>query len=566
MTNSNWERIQDLYHEAMALPRSQRGAFVAKACAGDPNLERELNLLLEANDSSSDFLDTPVVKLGSVPDNLVGLTIAGRYLVESELGHGGMSQVYLARDANLQGQPVVVKVLSQALVQNLYARQRFQKEIAALLRMDHPGVVRVLDANTLADGKPYIVMQYVDGEMLRSQIPTEGMNLKRAASILRQVGAALDHVHEQGVFHRDLKPENIMLKRGTDSAVLIDFGIAKVIDSAVATSTVNGGAGTLVYMSPEQLRGQEIAAASDIYSLAVIAYEMVTGRRPFKPTSPAHLLDLQRARVRAKPCQLRDNLSPEAEKIILRALSFDPRRRYRSAKEFGDSLADALLESPVPPPSPPGVKVVVASLIILAVVGLLSFGIYKYLRQAAPPAPSHAFNYWLMVQRMRDGKEYQPPYKSNGEETFQSGDAFQLNVSGVDAGYLYVVNEGPPEPNDTNFRMIYPNAGTNSGAATLGANQTVQSDWITFRGPAGNENFWIVWSVSPVIQFETAKAEAFKHPRGGLTGESLVVIRQFLTTTKLQTEVKVIHYNANQTAVAKGKSDVVITLAQFKHR
>lgn len=566
MTNSDWERIQELYHEAMTLPRSERSAFVARACAGDPDLERELSLLLEANDSSSDFLDTPVVKLASVPDNLVGLTIGGRYLVESELSHGGMSQVYLARDANLQGQPVVIKVLSQALVQDSYARQKFQQEIEALLRIDHSGVVRVLDAGELADGKPYIVMQYVDGEMLRSQIPVEGMNLQRAASILRQVGAALDHVHEKGIFHRDLKPENIMLKRGTDAAVLIDFGIAKVSDSMVATSTANGAAGTFVYMSPEQLRGEEITPASDIYSLGLIAYEMVTGRRPFNLTSPAHRLVLQRAGVRVRPCQLRNNLSLKAEKIILRALSFDPRTRSRSAKEFGDSLADALLESPVPTGYARPVKVVVACLIILAVVGLLSFGIYKYLGKVTDTAPSHAFKYWLMVQKMRDGKEYQPPSKSNGEETYESGDEFQLNVSGVDAGYLYVVNEGPPEPNDTNFRMIYPNAGTNSGAATLGASQTVQSDWITFRGPAGNENFWIVWSVSPIIQFETAKAEAFKHPRGGLTGENLIVIREFLKTKQLQTVVKVTHYKANQTAVARGKGDVLITLAQFKHR
>jgi serine/threonine-protein kinase len=194
-------------------------------------------------------------------------------------------------------------------------------------------------------------MDYVDGDSLRSQIRNEGMDLQRVASILSEVGAALEYVHQNNVVHRDVKPENIMLRRDSDSVVLIDFGIAKVMDSVLALSTVEGGsAGTLVYMSPEQLRG-ETSTASDVYSMAVVAYEMITGRRPFFPNSHAQLLDLQRKRKLARPTALRPGLSKKAEAIILRALSFDSNKRYRSAKRFGEELAAALNESSINGPS-----------------------------------------------------------------------------------------------------------------------------------------------------------------------------------------------------------------------
>jgi len=559
MKQPNWNRIQEIYHAALARPHSERSAFVANVCSGDPDLEREVNSLLRADDSASGFLDSPVVDLGSRSDNLVGATIGERYFVERELSPGGMSQVYFALDLRLQRQPVVIKILSHSLVQEPYARKKFEQEIEALLRTDHPNVVRILDTGKLADGRPYIVMQYVEGDTLRSRITNDGVDLKLAASILKQIGSALEHVHAKGIFHRDLKPENIMLKG--DSVVLVDFGIARVKDSLIAATTIGGvSAGTLAYMSPEQLRGEEITAASDIYSMGVIAYELVTGRRPFKPGSTSHLLDLQRAGVRVRPKHLREDLSIKANSMILRALKYEPGSRYRSASEFGEKLARALLE-----PRQAGIPIwakVMGGLIILA---LLSFGVFKYVGRTKDAGPNRSFTYWLTVQKMRDGKD-QEPLKSNGEETFENGDKFRLNVLTPSPGYLYVMNEGPPEPNDTSFTMIYPSLNINDGLATLGANQSTQSDWITFRGPAGDENFWIVWSVSPVSQLESAKTEAFKDPHGGLTDQNLESVRDFLRMKQLEMKVTVYHYKATQTAVARGKGDMLVTLLQFKHR
>ena len=559
MKQPNWNRIQEIYHAALARPHSERDVFVANACSGDHNLQREVNSLLQADDLASGFLESPVVDLGSAPENLVGATIGERYFVERELTAGGMSQVYFALDLRLQRQAVVIKILSHSLIQDSYARQKFEQEVEALLRTDHPNVVRILDTGKLADGRPYIVMQYVDGETLRSQITSEGIDLKIAASILNQIGAALEHVHGKGVFHRDLKPENIMLKG--NSVVLVDFGIAKVKDSLIAATTAGGAsAGTLAYMSPEQLRGEEITAASDIYSMALIAYEIVTGRRPFKPGSTSHLLDLQRAGVRVRPKHLREDLSIKADSLLLRALKFEPKGRYKSASEFGERLAHALLE-PRKAAIPKWAKVT-SGLIILA---LLSFGVFKYLRRTGTLEPNRSFTYWLTVQKMR-GKDYQEPFKSNGEEVFENGDKFRLNVLTPIPGYLYVMNEGPPEPNDTSFTMIYPRLNINDSSATLGANQSIQSDWITFRGPAGDENFWIVWSVSPVSQLESAKTEALKDPHGGLTDQNLEAVREFLRRKQLEMKVTVYHYKATQTAVARGKGDMLVTLLQFKHR
>jgi serine/threonine protein kinase len=423
MKQPNWNHIQEIYHAALTRPHSERNVFVANACSGDLDLHREVNSLLQADDSASGFLESPVVNLGSSPENLVGATICERYFVERELTPGGMSQVYFALDLRLQRKPVVIKILSHSLTHDLYARQKFEQEVEALLRTDHPNVVRILDTGKLPDGRPYIVLQYVEGETLRSRITNEGMDLKLAASILKEIGAALEHVHAQGICHRDLKPENIMLKG--DSVVLVDFGIAKVNDSLIAATTASGiSAGTLAYMSPEQLRGEEVTAASDIYSMGLIAYEIVTGRRAFKPGSTSHLLDLQRAGVRVRPKHLREDLSIKADVVLLRALKFEARGRYKNAGEFGEMLAHALLEPPKTT-IPRSVKVT-GALIILA---LLLFSLFNYSRRTSAPERNRSFTYWFTVQKMPDGTVHDELFEPSGEEVFENGYNVKMKVT-----------------------------------------------------------------------------------------------------------------------------------------
>jgi serine/threonine protein kinase len=562
--HSNSDRTERIFHAALALPESERKAFVANECADDPNCVSEVNSLLEAG-ARSGFLDVPVVPLGAT-DSFVGTTIDGRYKVESELPHGAMGKVYLAHHLELPGKFVVIKVLPQTSTNDPDAVRRFKQEVQALALIDHPGVVTVFGAGE-REGKPYIVMEYIDGPTLRSEIPSLGIELRRAAVLIKQIGAAVGHVHDRGILHRDLKPENIMLQLmsdGTDVVRIVDFGIAKIKDSVSATSTVNTvPIGTLAYMSPEQLRdGERIAAASDVYSMAVVACEIITGQRPGQP---------KRGRWHPKRVELPKSLSPRVHQVISKALSFDPNKRYQSARQFGDELAEALVKDGVNDTN--GARqqplkkwlAIVSGVLIFA---LLSYGIYKYFVQPPPLPPSHStgFNYWVIVQRTRDGKEYQVPIKSNGgDDIFDNGDKFQLSVLTLQPGYLYIFNEGPLE-NATSFRMIYPKRLINDGSASVGPNDTVTSDWSTFRGPAGTEDFWIVWSVSPVSELESARKEALNHPQAGLTDQTLMTVKQYLKTMNAEVNARTAKYKDSQEVKVRKSNDLVLTLAQFKHR
>ena len=280
-------------------------------------------------------------------DELIGQTLDGRYLIEQKLGRGGFGVVYLASDNKVASRKVVVKVMHLIEATNEWSRRRFKQEVEALSRIDDPSVVGVFDCGETTSGRPYIVMQYIDGCSLRSLLSAEGMSFASAARIIRQIGEALTAAHEVGILHRDLKPENVMVKvvKGEERVKVIDFGIAKVKNSIISVSTAEGTTvGTIAYMSPEQLSAQAVTPQSDIYSLGVIAYEMLTGRRPANPESAFSLLEIQRGGVRVKPIDLRPALSEAANKIVLKALSFAPSDRYERANEFGNLLAEALLK------------------------------------------------------------------------------------------------------------------------------------------------------------------------------------------------------------------------------
>jgi serine/threonine protein kinase len=619
-----WDRIQEIYHSTLPMPASERGAFVATACDNDPFLVREVTSLVKADESSAGFLETSVFELGlriissdsarrssernSSTDRLVGTTIDQKYRVERVLGHGGMGKVYLARDLTLHNRPVVIKVLLEASVKDDYVVRKFRQEVEALARIDHPGVVSVLGAGELPDGKPYIVMQYVNGVTLRSQIPSEGMDLERAALILKQIGAALEHVHEQRIFHRDLKPDNIMLQSLKDAELVkvVDFGIAKVKDSVVAPSTVDKvPIGTVLYMSPEQLRGGErITAASDIYSMGVIAYEMVTGRRPFNPISAPQLLELHREGVRLKPIDLRASVSSEAQAIILRSLSFERTERYQSAAEFGDSLCRALLnEDETLKPgiagsfAPPVLKppsssknrqfklgksqfAIIGGFLVVLIGVLGVWLIPKRTSRGAtennanqetvkpaetPTTPTHSFTFSLNVQRMRDKRAYQAEFKSTDQDTFDTGDKFYLKVKSRNPGYVYIFNEGTPEPKRSSFTILYPLPGINEGSASIGADQWAQTNWNKFEGPPGTENLWMVWSMASVPELETAKAEAFKN-KGMLTGSSLDTVKTFLGTKEKESKAGINRDKITQQATVRGIGDVVVRMLPLQHR
>jgi eukaryotic-like serine/threonine-protein kinase len=286
----------------------------------------------------------PTVQLAE--ESLAETTLGGRYLIKQELGRGGFGAVYLALDQKMVSRPVVVKVLLDSNFADGWSSRKFHQEIEALARLDHPSIVGIFDAGETPEGRPYLVMQYVEGVSLRSAIKPEGMDFVRSANIIRQVGRALSAAHKKGIFHRDLKPENVMLRPmsdGDEQVKVIDFGVAKVRDSETLSSGMDRAVGTIAYMSPEQLSALPLTPASDIYSFGVMAYEMLTGRRPLNPESIYQLLEMQRLGVKVKPLDLRPRLPEAAQEVILKALSFEPNDRYQRVREFGDQLAWALI-------------------------------------------------------------------------------------------------------------------------------------------------------------------------------------------------------------------------------
>jgi serine/threonine protein kinase len=301
----------------------------------------------ERSDLKSRMLNCPPGKKPYHVRN-AAMLLKGRYLIERELGRGAIGVVYLARDQKLYAKPVVVKMLleDQADQESLeYFRKKFRDEVEALARINHAGVVSVLDRDETPDGTPYLVMEYVEGVNLRSAMGEQGMDLARVGRLMPQIGRALVAAHKERIIHRDLKPENIMLQTadGEERIKLIDFGIAKVEKRADAELTTKTAvAGTVPYMAPEQLSG-ETSPASDIYTLGVIAYELVTGQLPFKPPSHWVLRDWQRAGVKVLPTSLRPELPVLAQEVILQALSFEPQARQPTALEFCERLAQALI-------------------------------------------------------------------------------------------------------------------------------------------------------------------------------------------------------------------------------
>jgi serine/threonine protein kinase len=536
-------------------------------------------------------------------DAVIGITIKERYLIEKQLGTGGFGAVYLARDQELLSKLVVIKLLHEESLQNEWAVRKFRHEIEALARIDHPGVVGVLDTGSMPDGVPFIVMQYVEGVTLRSvmKMAPEGMDFEHAENIIHQIGHALTAAHEKGIIHRDLKPENIMIRGlsgGDEQVKIIDFGIAKVKDSQLAPSTVIAAtAGTIAYMAPEQLNARPVSASADTYSLGEIAYEMLTGRRPFNPETHFQLAEMQRAGVRIKPSDLRPALPKAADNVILRALAYNPEKRYPSARIFADYLADALVESE-PSESPrvdtnaetiamPRVMVVrarkrkygliAAGVVLLAVVvaGLLVWPrtSSKTTGDQPPSDPaktsavaSRTIDYYLMVQKyLPNGKAYQDPFKATGNDILADGWKFSVHTSSPQDGFLYLVNEGPAAGGAIAYNLLYPDPKVNGGSARVAAGQDRDIGSYTLDAHQGTEKIWLVWSAAPVAELEAVKSVVNPKEKGTVSDPFRIeAIHNFLGThwvSRPEVEID----RANKLVHVKANSDVLVKLMELEH-
>jgi serine/threonine-protein kinase len=267
---------------------------------------------------------------------------AGRYRLERRLGHGGMASVYLARDSVLD-RPVAVKLLADNVAGDEGLRKRFVREARLAARLSHPNVVSIYDTGA-DEGRPYIVMEYVDGATLADLLARETLEPEEARQLALQACRGLAHAHDAGLVHRDIKPQNLLL--GRDGTLKIaDFGIAR---AAEGTALTQAGTvlGTAAYLSPEQALGEEVTAATDIYSLGAVVYELLTGRPPLEPESLADLADRQRRPAIAPVRELAPDLPRDLEDVVMRCLARNPAYRPRSASALEQELAPGRREPP----------------------------------------------------------------------------------------------------------------------------------------------------------------------------------------------------------------------------
>ncbi len=280
-------------------------------------------------------------------NDLVGSILAERYHVLKLLGEGGMGQVYLAEHVKM-GRRSAVKVMHPSMVQNADAIGRFNREAANASRINHPNVAGIYDFGETSDGLVYLAMEFIEGQTLTDLLKEEGaLPPVRAAEITRQTAEALNVAHDMGIVHRDLKPDNIMITKdhdGEDRVKVVDFGIAKAIDSEGQNMTRTGMVvGTPEYMSPEQLSGDTIDGRSDIYSLGLVAFNMLTGKLPF-PSDTAQSAMIMRLTERPRPlAEMKADVRwrEEMQVVMDKVLERDTTKRYQKAREFGRALVDA---------------------------------------------------------------------------------------------------------------------------------------------------------------------------------------------------------------------------------
>ena len=287
--NPNWTRVKDLFSEALKLESQDRLSFLNKECGADQDKRAEVLALLSAHDAAGDFLqESALVDIGLLPSDETNRSVAsigqqiGSYKIIRELGRGGMGAVYLAARADESFDKLVALKLIKRGMDSDTIIKRFVKERQIPANLDHQNIARMIDGGTTEDGRPYFVLDYIEGTTITSYCDHHKLNTLERLKLFRQVCAAIQFAHQNLIVHRDLKPSNILVtKDGTPK--LLDFGIAKLLSepsSVEATATI-GRVLTPEYASPEELRGLPVTTSTDVFSLGVVLYELLSGRRPF---------------------------------------------------------------------------------------------------------------------------------------------------------------------------------------------------------------------------------------------------------------------------------------------
>lgn len=390
MTPQRWAQIRQIFDGALERSPQDRAAYLRVVCSRDDEMRREVESLLASHDDSEDFLNTPAADLGRVLANFDDrsgefpqIPKVGPYQLERRIGRGGMGSVWLARRIDHEYEKkVAVKMVKRGMdTQEILRRFRLERQVLAGL--DHPNIARLIDGGSTPDGLPYLVMEYVEGTPIDQYCESHESSISQRLRLFRDVCAAVQYAHQNLVVHRDIKAGNILV--GADgNPKLLDFGIAKLMRSEFSTL---GAAETrpelrpmtLDYASPEQVRGDPITTATDVYSLGVLLYKLLTGKFPYGPDLKSRLA-LQQAILEKEPLRpslviatdaasvipqatqkiqvgeetrakarrrLKHKLSGDVDMIVLKALRKEPLRRYLSVEQFSEDVRRYLEGRPV---------------------------------------------------------------------------------------------------------------------------------------------------------------------------------------------------------------------------
>jgi tetratricopeptide (TPR) repeat protein/TolB-like protein/predicted Ser/Thr protein kinase len=388
-----WRRIETILGRALEMPKEERASFLDQECGEDAGLRGEVEALLAADSRAAGFLLTPGTQAmatatqgapgaGSGPQLAEGQRIGRRYRVIRLIGKGGMGIVYQVHDLELDRE-IAMKLILGPLSEDPAILERFRREVHLASKITHRNVLRVYDLGE-SDGVKFLTMELVPGRDLGKLLREEKLlALPRALHFFRQIAEGLAAAHEQQVLHRDLKPQNILVDE-TDRVYITDFGLAKTLGLSDLTHT-GASLGTPHYMSPEQVRSEKVDERTDLYSLGVILYEMLTGCMPFDGVSPLEVA-LQRLHREPTPAIARNPaVPPYLDAMVRKCLALDPSRRYGSAREILADL-DAQTVRPAPRRIPAGAKRLLGALAVLLGLAALAWGGWHAYRGSRPAA------------------------------------------------------------------------------------------------------------------------------------------------------------------------------------
>ena len=636
MNATRLQQIEEVYHATVDCAPEDRESFVRARCGGDEELRGEVESLLSFEeisdrliDSSPDAIAAEMFFEAENERRLIGETI-GHYHITELLGVGGMGEVYLADDSVLN-RKVALKLLPPGLTEHTDRLKRFKHEALASSALNHPNIVTIHEFGS-ENASNYIVTEFVDGDTLRQRMSSGPSSVEETVDVAMQIASALAAAHTAGIVHRDIKPENIMIRQ--DGLVkVLDFGLAKLTTPAGIGSEARKEAqtlfktepgmlmGTVGYMSPEQARGVQVDARTDIWSLGVIMYEMATGRRPFEGSTQTDVLvSILNKNAPMIEIYVDDSLA-ELGRIIDKTLAKNADERYQSAEELAADLKRFRqrleFEAEMKRPDPDGHETVTRMIPaigtaqvllpattdasgggrgtsrkapLIAAIGLLALAsvavlvwppnIFKSntaqvaapvppsLPDPGPAVPSRFLTYSLTVQSFTDGS-YKDPFTLSGEMLFRNKDRIRLNIKAAQTGNLYILNQGPKDDyGEATYNILFPSPMTNDGLAQLSAGQEIQiprQSWFQLDEQEGTELVWLVWSEQPLSEIETAKRFANPEDRGRIKDQELSRKIDSLLQRQQSHKVNVERDDDKKESRIGANADIVAHIIKLEH-